>query len=313
MPEAMRSEGGPEVSVVMSTYNSADSLEQALDSILAQEGVAFEFIVVDDGSTDGSADLLDRTAATDDRLRVVHQANTGLTRALDAGCALARGEFIARQDAGGDRSLPGRLAAQARALREDPALVAVSCAHRLVLPDGTVLCEIHRGVDEIRAGLEALGRPELRGILHPSSMFRASAFRAAGGYRAKFPVAQDLDLWLRLVERGTFGYVDLLGYDFCQELGSISSARRSEQAAFAAHAGACARARRAGESEPAFTRSDGAVPELESPATMRATYHYFIASCLRRRDPARARRHFLRAWLAKPWQPLALARALSTW
>ncbi len=104
----------------MSVYNSAGSLTRTLDSILLQEGVDFEFIVIDDGSTDGSGEILDQRAALDARLVVVHQDNAGLTAALKVGCELARGVYIARQDAGGDISMPSRLAVQLRALESCP-------------------------------------------------------------------------------------------------------------------------------------------------------------------------------------------------
>src|SRR5215467_1447738 len=116
----------PEVSVVMSVYNGASHLVATLDSILSQEGVEFEFIVVNDGSTDNSGQILDEYAQRDSRLRVIQQDNTGLTRALIRGCDAARGEFIARQDAG-DISLPGRLKSQVIVLRDQEDCIFVSC------------------------------------------------------------------------------------------------------------------------------------------------------------------------------------------
>ena len=103
-PQGMNT--NPEVSVVMSVYNGASHLAATLDSILSQEGVELEFIVVNDGSSDKSGQILNDYAQRDSRLRIIHQENTGLTRALIRGCDAARGEFIARQDAG-DISLPG--------------------------------------------------------------------------------------------------------------------------------------------------------------------------------------------------------------
>ncbi len=94
----------PEVSVVMSVYNGAGSLPATLQSVLSQEGCHFEFIVVNDGSSDASGRILDEWSARDARLRVIHQANTGLTRALIRGCSEARGEFIARQQGRRQRS-----------------------------------------------------------------------------------------------------------------------------------------------------------------------------------------------------------------
>src|SRR5262245_61573626 len=94
----------PDVSVVMSVYNGADKLGETIDSILSQDGISLEFIVVNDGSNDESEGFLNNCAKRDPRIRVLHQENQGLTRALINGCALARGEYIARQDAGGDIS-----------------------------------------------------------------------------------------------------------------------------------------------------------------------------------------------------------------
>src|SRR5262249_52832345 len=106
----------PEVSVVMSVYNGASHLAATLDSVLSQEGVELEFIVVNDGSTDKAGEILDDYARRDGRVRVIHQQHTGLTYALIRGCAAATGEFIARQDAG-DVSLAGRLALQSGVFR----------------------------------------------------------------------------------------------------------------------------------------------------------------------------------------------------
>jgi glycosyltransferase involved in cell wall biosynthesis len=89
----------PTVSVVLSVHDDEPFLAECLESVLAQTGVSFEVIAIDDGSTDGSAVLLDAYAARDARLRVVHQPNAGLTRALIRGCAMARGRFVARQGA----------------------------------------------------------------------------------------------------------------------------------------------------------------------------------------------------------------------
>ena len=115
----------PVVSVVISVFNAGALLPQAMRSVLDQEGVDFEIVVVDDGSTDGSGEALDRYAREDPRVRVLHQENAGLTKALIRGCSQARGELIARQDVD-DVSLPGRLEKQARLLRSDPSLAMVS-------------------------------------------------------------------------------------------------------------------------------------------------------------------------------------------
>jgi len=124
----------PEVSVVMGVFNDERYLRASLQSVLAQEGVDFEFIIVDDGSVDGTADILAEFARCDARLRVFTRPNEGLTRALIWGCEQARGCFIARQDAD-DLSMPGRLVAQAELLRADKELSFVSSWAEMMGPD----------------------------------------------------------------------------------------------------------------------------------------------------------------------------------
>ena len=121
----------PEVSVVMGVYNGGDSLSRTLESVLSQQGVDLEFIVVNDGSTDNTLSILNDYSEKDNRLRVLDQENSGLTRSLIRGCAEARGEFIARQDAG-DISLPGRLRKQLDLIQKNPDVVLVSCWYQLL-------------------------------------------------------------------------------------------------------------------------------------------------------------------------------------
>src|SRR5262249_21374571 len=133
----------PEVSVVMSVYNGGSDLAVTMNSILSQEGVEFEFIVVNDGSTDKAGEILDDYARRDGRVRVIHQQNTGLTYALIRGCAAATGEFIARQDAG-DVSLAGRLALQSDVFRNNASVVMTSCGTRFVGPGNKVLYHVYQ-------------------------------------------------------------------------------------------------------------------------------------------------------------------------
>src|SRR2546422_11093904 len=89
-----------DISVVLGVYNGAALLNETIESVLRQEGVKLELIAIDDGSTDDTADILTGYAARDSRVKVIHQENQGLTRALIRGCWYARGKYIARQDAG---------------------------------------------------------------------------------------------------------------------------------------------------------------------------------------------------------------------
>ena len=128
----------PDVSVVMSVYNGAAHLHETIDSILSQEGVSLEFVMVNDGSTDHSSQILKEYAERDSRVRIIHQENQGLTRALITGCAAAKGHYIARQDVG-DVSLPDRLRKQITRIKQTPDIVSVSCGTRFVGPDSEYL------------------------------------------------------------------------------------------------------------------------------------------------------------------------------
>ena len=152
-----------EVSVVMSVYNGASTLPATMDSILSQEDVELEFIVVNDGSTDGTGEILEAYARRDSRVRVIHQENTGLTRALIRGCAAASGEFIARQDAG-DVSRAGRLATQANVLRTNPNVVMTSCGTQFVGPGGEFLYEVCQFGDELHRGLQCIDLHRCMGL-----------------------------------------------------------------------------------------------------------------------------------------------------
>jgi glycosyltransferase involved in cell wall biosynthesis len=300
--------GTPEVSVVMSVYNGAANLAATLDSVLAQEDCDFEFIAVNDGSVDTSGQVLDDYAARDKRLRVIHQSNTGLTRALMRGCAQARGTFIARQDAD-DLSLPGRLNEQASFLRCRPDVVLVASAARFVAPGGEWLFDVSPPATDIAVDIDTA---DLRLPPLVATCFRRDAYLRAGGFRAVFSVAQDIDLWLRLADQGACEGLDRVHYQATMTLGGISSRRRKEQLRLAALAIECARQRRLGLADTALLDSfvPNPVRRATSRARERAAFHYFIASCLRQQDPVAAKRYYSLALRDNPLHMKALVRRI---
>lgn len=309
----MSREQRPEVSVVMSVHNAAPSLEATLDSVLHQQGVELEFVVVNDGSNDESAAILDVRAQHDERLIVLHQENTGLTVALRRGCERARGRYIARQDAGGDLSLPGRLVRQRDVLAANPEAVMVSCGTRFVGPDGELLFEVAQTSHELKAGLSTLAIPGIRGPSHHgSTMFRGDAYEHAGGYRPEYLVAQDMDLWLRLFELGPCLAVNDLLYQARIEPGSITSRLQGRQVAFGRAAIEAARERRLGRPEPPFPLAGTVWRQIDKSVDPHevANMHYFLGSCLLTVDRRRAREHFLLALKRHPLHVRAWARAL---
>lgn len=301
----------PEVSVVMSVFNSADSIERTVESILSQQNVDLEFIVVNDGSTDDCREILDRLARDDTRLKAIHQENTGLTIALVRGCSAAQGRYIARQDAGGDVSLPGRLRAQLEFLRARPEAVMVSCGTRFVGPDDELLFDVVMNDNDLANGLATLNVAGIRGpSSHPSTMFSRHAYLTAGGYRPAFVAAQDIDLWLRLVELGRCLTIPQVLYQAQNSIGNISSRLRDAQLAFAAGAIECARSRRRGLPEPALSfpvRSWAEVKDAQDPDEA-VKLNYFLGCCLREQDPDSARHYFHKVVRERPLHLKALWR-----
>jgi glycosyltransferase involved in cell wall biosynthesis len=190
----------PAVSVVMSVHNTEKYLREAVDSILNQTFRNFEFIIIDDGSTDNSKEILEEYAAKDRRIRLISRENRGIPKSLNEGTALARGELIARMDAD-DISLPERLAKQIAHLKEYRSCVAVGGYARVIDCDGDPinLWEVpvsHETVDShhIAGGVG--------GMIHPAVTFRLNALTDIGGYDERLSASSDLDLWLRLAEVG---------------------------------------------------------------------------------------------------------------
>ena len=215
----------PAVSVVMGVYNGAATLRETLHSILAQQGVDFELIVVDDGSTDDTPAILDATTG----IRVIHQQNQGLTRSLVTGCREARAPFIARHDCG-DRSHPDRLRKQLDLITSDADIVVVSCSTQYVGPEGESLYVVSSNGDEVRRSLLHDGVDSIRGLTHHgTAMFRRDVYFDAGEYRPQFRFAQDLDLWLRMAQRGRIEFVPEVLYEARLEPNAISGLHRKEQ------------------------------------------------------------------------------------
>jgi len=294
--------GTPQVSVVMSVYNGAATLRETVRSVLTQEAVQLELIIVDDGSTDGSTSMLEQLVRTDSRIRLISQENRGLTRALIRGCAVAAGEFIARQDCG-DISLPRRLAAELGAIDTDTDVALVSCGTRFVGPAGEELYDVTLGPGDATHGLMPFDLQHLRGPAHHgSTLFRRELYERVGGYREQFYFAQDLDLWTRLVEHGKHIALPDVLYQASFAPGSISGRHRNLQIASAKLILECARLRRAGQSDAStVARAAEITPEHghARPADSAAAL-YFVGVCLRNRADPRARRYFRDALRANP-------------
>jgi glycosyltransferase involved in cell wall biosynthesis len=187
------------ISVLMPVHNARPWLAQAIDSILAQTFRDFELLIIDDGSMDGSGEVLERLAQRDERIHLRSRPRTGYIAALNEMLEQARGEFIARMDAD-DIAHPGRFRQQLEFLLSNPGVVCLGTAFEIIDERGTRLTRLAPPEDD-----PEIQRLLLRGhtaLCHPSVMMRTSALRHIGGYDPQLTSIDDLDLFLRLGEIG---------------------------------------------------------------------------------------------------------------
>lgn len=298
------------VSVVMAVHNDAAYLEAAIRSVLDQADVDLELVIIDDASTDESPTILDRARTSDPRVRVhTRQVNEGLTAALILGCSLARGRYIARQDAD-DESLPGRLRQQSALLDRLSDVAFVSTWSQAVGPRGELLFTEERPHEPDKA-TDWLVRRRVGPPGHGTVMFRKDAYDRVGGYRSLFPLAQDIDLWVRLAMVGQLAYVPEVLYRYRIQDDSISTRNGAARQAYRQLVNQLHAARRDGLPEEPIIASAN-LPTLRTAATAstadKAHSLYFIASCLLQRRDRRALRYLTRSLALMPTQLRAWAR-----
>jgi glycosyltransferase involved in cell wall biosynthesis len=207
------------VTVLMPVYNGQKYLALAIGSILGQTFTDFEFLIIDDGSSDKSLAILNRFAKADSRIRIVSRSNRGVTPTLNEGLALARGDLLARMDAD-DIAMPDRLEKQLAYLNTHPDCVMVGSRVQLIDPQGSpirVICDqlTHEQIDQ---SLMSHGWP----LVHPAVTMRTDIVRRIGGYCEKYRTNQDHDLFLRLAEFGPIANLPGVLLHYRQHLKSIS-------------------------------------------------------------------------------------------
>jgi hypothetical protein len=193
----------------MPVFNREEFVEEAIQSVIAQDFHDFEFLIVDDGSTDRTPELLRAWARKDRRIAVITSPrNLGIAEAPNLGLRHARTEYVARLDSD-DVMMPGRLAAQAAVLDRDREVVLVSCAYETMDRDGRYLGTRH--VDQPHEVVTYL--LNFYNIVGGGGhvMFRRSEVLAAGGYDSAYPSSEDYDLWVRLLRRGRILTLPLIG------------------------------------------------------------------------------------------------------
>src|SRR6202171_3622892 len=197
------------VTVLMPVFNRERFLDEAIQSVIAQDFADFELLIVDDGSTDGTPEMLRAWAQRDARIVVITSPqNQGIPAALNFGLDHARAPYVARLDSD-DVMTPRRLAAQAAVLDSHPEVVLVSCAYETMDSEGNYLGtwrgdEPHEVVTYLLNFYNIVGGGG-------QVMFRRSEVIAEGGYASEYPSSEDYDLWVRLLRRGRILTLPLVG------------------------------------------------------------------------------------------------------
>lgn len=190
------------VSVVIATYNMGQFIEQAIDSVLAQIDFEPEIIVVDDGSTDGTADLL-RRYDHNERVKIILQENLGQPKAKNSGILAARGKFIAFCDAD-DYWQPNKLALQLPIMTDESVGVVYSSTLQL-FPDGTMRTGPTVNMSRGRV-LNELFQSNF--IPFGTAVVRRECFETCGIFDESRQMGIDWELWLRIAQTWAFEYVD---------------------------------------------------------------------------------------------------------
>lgn len=215
----------PLVSVIMPVRNGEAFMIAALDCVLGQTWKHLEVIVIDDHSTDATASLL--ATVGDPRLRVLDAPDNGLVAALVHGTSIAQGEYLARMDAD-DHCEPDRLSRQVAFMLAHENVVVVGSSFEVVDGSGRhvrfepALCDD----DDLRRELYVRNP-----LGHGTTMIRAGALRAAGGYRSTFGHAEDYDLWVRMAGVGSLAALPEPMYRWRRHAASASARHSHEQTA----------------------------------------------------------------------------------
>jgi hypothetical protein len=199
----------PRVTVLMPTFNRERFVDEAIQSVMAQDFADFELLIVDDGSTDRTPDLIRAWAQRDARIVVITSpANQGIPSALNTGLRHARAPYVARLDSD-DIMMPRRLSAQAAVLDREPEVVLVSCAYETMDSEGNHLGTWH-GDEPHEVVTYLLNFYNIVGG-GGQVMFRRSEVLGEGGYAVEYPSSEDYDLWERLLRRGRILTLPLIG------------------------------------------------------------------------------------------------------
>ena len=280
----------PTVSVVMAVHNARRYVARAIRSVRSQTLRDWELLIFDDGSSDGTPDILQRYASRDARIRLFLNEHMGYVTWLNEGLRQARGALWARMDAD-DVALPQRFEKQVTYLRQHPDCVVVGTDAMQVDAAGWPLGRLRVPLthEEIEAFLLE-GRGEA--LCHPAAMFRREALVSVGGYRKECELAEDVDVYLKLAEVGRLANLPDVLLRYRRHFASVTASRQAQ------HGHALRRGLQA-----AYRRR-GLPPPAEEPlrlrrqvrdATRQEMRRYWVEQALQARHLWTARKHAL--WL----------------
>lgn len=233
----------------MSVYNGERFLADAIESILAQSFADFEFLILDDGSTDSSRAVIERYAAQDSRIRPIIRENRGLIVSLNQLLDEARAPIIARMDAD-DICMPRRFEQQIDFLDANPDYGVIGAWTDDMDENGAPYKAIgpHHPTDH-DSFLQAIDRWEPL-LCHPVVTYRRDVVRAVGGYHAAFRHCEDMDLWLRLASVTKLCNLPEALIRYRHYAGQVSARHSTEQQIGAAVSMLAYYRRKAGQSDP---------------------------------------------------------------
>jgi glycosyltransferase involved in cell wall biosynthesis len=241
------------VSVVIPVHNGEKYLAQAIESVLGQTFRDFELLIVDDGSTDGSAAIGNKYVEKDRRVRLISQSNGGVVSAGNQGLREARHEWVARLDAD-DVFLAEKLDRQVAFIRRNPDVKIVGTLAWFINEKGRKLGLVGTEGPFCREDFQRLTRDDAPVFfVHSSTLMHRQTVLSVGGYRDQFILAEDVDLWIRMAGAGHLMLkVDepLLLYRL--HGASLTMTRNAEQRRHQRWAIACGQTRKKGGKEPAL-------------------------------------------------------------
>ncbi len=218
-----------QVSILLPTYNGAKTIARAIESVLSQTHTAWELLVIDDGSSDGTAQVVKKYVDTDSRVRYIkNERNLGIQKTLNRGLKEAKGEYIARIDDDDFWIIPYKLSAQYAYMQLHPGCVLVGTGvvvysedtqelFRYILPESDA---------DIRKNILSKNC-----FTHATVLFSKQAAQECGGYGEgeETKHVEDYDLWLRLGTKGSMNNLPLYAVGFTLRAGSTSGKNKTEQ------------------------------------------------------------------------------------